>query len=306
MDWSLTPGSEEYASIDYRGNLTAKTVYAAQQITVIAQPYDGGERVTKNIWILPKTTGLGLMLDGAPLGSTLNVDQAQTKTLQLSAKVYPDGALQEMQWTSTASGVARVDEDGLVTLVKPGVTVIKAATKDGSRLTAQVTLNVTYVDSAGKLTLTAGEMPEIGLQPGQKVRLTLRGEQAIPYESVIFSVLSNQSVMGSVDENGLFTAGTLTGRVDVTAALKDDPLGRTASISIQVIPVQAAELALTAELPEENLLDGTVIFDRTELNRDVIFPVTAKAFDRQGVEVVKDILWSSSDTSIAKVDLRAV
>ena len=300
--WSLAPGSEEYASIDYRGNLTAKTVYAAQQITVIAQLYDGGERATKNIWILPKTTGLGLMLDGAPLGSTLNVDQAQTETLQLSAKVYPDGALQEMQWTSTASGVARVDENGLVTLVKPGVTVIKAATKDGSRLTAQVTLNVTYVDSAGKLTLTAGEMPEIGLQPGQKVRLTLRGEQAIPYESVIFSVLSNQSAMGSVDENGLFTAGTLTGRVDVTAALKDDPLGRTASIAIQVIPVQAAELALTAELPEENLLDGTVIFDRTELNRDVIFPVTAKAFDRQGVEVVKDILWSSSDTSIAKVD----
>ena len=302
VDWSLAPGSEEYASINDRGNLTAKTVYAAQQITVIAQPYDDGERVTKNIWIRPKTTGLGLMLDGAPLGSTLNVDQAQTKTLQLSAKVYPDGALQEMQWTSTASGVARVDEDGLVTLVKPGVTVIKAATKDGSRLTAQVTLNVTYVDSAGKLTLTAGEMPEIGLQPGQKVRLTLRGEQAIPYESVVFSVPSNQSAMGSVDENGLFTAGTLTGRVDVTAALKDDPLGRTASISIQVIPVQAAELALTAELPEENLLDGTVIFDRTELNRDVIFPVTAKAFDRQGVEVVKDILWSSSDTSIAKVD----
>ena len=302
VDWSLAPGSEEYASIDYRGNLTAKTVYAAQQITVIAQPYDGGERVTKNIWILPKTTGLGLMLDGAPLGSTLNVDQAQTETLQLSAKVYPDGALQEMQWTSTASGVARVDEDGLVTLVKPGVTVIKAATKDGSRLTAQVTLNVIYVDSAGKLTLTAGEMPEIGLQPGQKVRLTLRGEQAIPYESVVFSVPSNQSAMGSVDENGLFTAGTLAGRVDVTAALKDDPLGRTASIAIQVIPVQAAELALTAELPEENLFDGTVIFDRTELNRDVIFPVTAKAFDRQGVEVVKDILWSSSDTSIAKVD----
>ena len=302
VDWSLAPGSEEYASIDYRGNLTAKTVYAAQQITVIAQPYDGGDRVTKNIWILPKTTGLGLMLDGAPLGSTLNVDQAQTETLQLSAKVYPDGALQEMQWTSTASGVARVDENGLVTLVKPGVTIIKAATKDGSRLTAQVTLNVTYVDSAGKLTLTAGEMPEIGLQPGQTVRLTLRGEQAIPYESVIFSVPSNQSAMGSVDENGLFTAGKLTGRVDVTAALKDDPLGRTASISIQVIPVQAAELTLTAELPEENLLDGTVIFDRTELNRDVIFPITAKAFDRQGGEVAKDILWNSSDTSIAKVD----
>ena len=304
VDWSLAYGGEDYASIDSSGVLTAKTVHAAQQITVIAQPRDGGEAATKSIWILPKTTGLGLLLDGAPLGSTLSVEQSQTKTLQLSAKVYPDGALQEMQWTSSAENVARVDDTGLVTLVQPGTAVIKAATKDGSKLTAQVTLYVTYVDSAGKLTLTAAAMPEIGLQPGQSVRLTLRGEEKIPAENVIFSVPASQSAMGSIDENGRFTAGNIPGKVTVTAALKGDPLGRAASITIPVIPTQAAKLSLTATLPEGpgQLVNGMVIFDQADMKRDVFFSVNAQAYDRLGQSMEADLLWSSTDSSIAEVD----
>ena len=304
VDWSLAYGGEDYASIDSSGVLTAKTVHAAQQITVIAQPRDGGEGATKSIWILPKTTGLGLLLDGAPLGSTLSVEQSQTNTLQLSAKVYPDGALQEKQWTSSAENVARVDDTGLVTLVQPGTAVIKAATKDGSKLTAQVTLYVTYVDSAGKLTLTAAAMPEIGLQPGQSVRLTLRGEEKIPAENVIFSVPASQSAMGSIDENGRFTAGNTPGKVTVTAALKGDPLGRTASITIPVIPAQAAKLSLTATLPEGSgqLVNGMVIFDQADMKRDVFFSVKAQAYDRLGQSLETDLLWSSTDSSIAEVD----
>ncbi len=304
VDWSLAYGGEDYASIDSSGVLTAKTVHAAQQITVIAQPRDGGEAATKSIWILPKTTGLGLLLDGAPLGSTLSVEQSQTKTLQLSAKVYPDGALQEMQWTSSAENVARVDDTGLVTLVQPGTAVIKAATKDGSKLTAQVTLYVTYVDSAGKLTLTAAAMPEIGLQPGQSVRLTLRGEEKIPAENVIFSVPVSQSAMGSIDENGRFIAGNTPGKVTVTAALKGDPLGRAASITIPVIPAQAAKLSLTAALPEGpgQLVNGMAIFDQADMKRDVFFSVNAQAYDRLGQSMEADLLWSSTDSSIAEVD----
>ena len=304
VDWSLAYGGEDYASIDSSGVLTAKTVHAAQQITIIAQPRDGGEGATKSIWILPKTTGLGLLLDDAPLGSTLSVEQSQTNTLQLSAKVYPDGALQEMQWTSSAENVARVDDTGLVTLVQPGTAVIKAATKDGSKLTAQVTLYVTYVDSAGKLTLTAAAMPEIGLQPGQSVRLTLRGEEKIPAENVIFSVPVSQSAMGTIDENGRFTAGNTPGKVTVTAALKGDPLGRAASITIPVIPAQAAKLSLTATLPEGpgQLANGMVIFDQADMKWDVFFSVKAQAYDRLGQSLETDLLWSSTDSSIAEVD----
>ena len=303
--WSLAAGGQNYASIDDKGILTAKTVYAAQQVTVLARPYDGGEIVRKTVWILPKTTGLGLLLDGAPLGSTLNVDQAETGTLALSAQVYPEGALQEVQWSSSAEEVARVDENGRVTLAKPGTAVIKATTKDGSKLTAQVTLNVTFLDPSTTLTLT-GEIPQPGLEPGQTVQLRLRGTMAIDPERVSFAVPSNQSAMGSVDEKGLFTAGDTAGMVTVIASLKNDPLCRSASMTVPVVPVQARSLTLTPNLcgPGQVSQEGentTVIFSLEEANSGAAFDLTAEAMDLYGSLIEKDVLFTSTDTSIAKV-----
>lgn len=303
--WSLAEGGSNYASIDSKGVLTARTVYSAQQVTVIAQPYDGSEQVTKTIWILPKTTGLGLLLDGGPLGSTLNVDQAQTKVLQLSAKVYPDGALQEVSWSSSNESVARVDETGLVTLAKPGTVVIQAATKDGSKLTAQVTLNVTYLDANSKLTLV-GEVPQPGLEPGQTVQLTLWGEAAIEAENVVFSVPSNQSAMGSIDGSGLFTAGSAAGNVTVTAALKDDPLGRSASITIPVLPMQAHTVLAVPVLDgvgQVTQRDGIyeAIFRQTEVEGSYSFRLRVQAQNYQGQPLSGKFVYTTTDASIAKV-----
>lgn len=303
--WSLAEGGSNYASIDSKGVLTARTVYSAQQVTVIAQPYDGSEQVTKTIWILPKTTGLGLLLDGGPLGSTLNVDQAQTKVLQLSAKVYPDGALQEVSWSSSNESVARVDETGLVTLAKPGTVVIQAATKDGSKLTAQVTLNVTYLDANSKLTLV-GEVPQPGLEPGQTVQLTLWGEAAIEAENVVFSVPSNQSAMGSIDGSGLFTAGSAAGNVTVTAALKDDPLGRSASITIPVLPMQAHTVLAVPVLDgvgQVTQRDGIyeAIFRQTEVEGGYSFRLRVQAQNYQGQPLSGKFVYTTTDASIAKV-----
>lgn len=303
--WSLAEGGSNYASIDSKGVLTARTVYSAQQVTVIAQPYDGSEQVTKTIWILPKTTGLGLLLDGGPLGSTLNVDQAQTKTLQLSAKVYPDGALQEVSWSSSNESVARVDETGLVTLAKPGTVVIQATTKDGSKLTAQVTLNVTYLDANSKLTLV-GEVPQPGLEPGQTVQLTLWGEAAIEAENVVFSVPSNQSAMGSIDGSGLFTAGSTAGNVMVTAALKDDPLGRSATITIPVLPMQAHTVLAVPVLDgvgQVTQRDGIyeAIFRQTEVEGGYSFRLRVQAQNYQGQPLSGKFVYTTTDASIAKV-----
>lgn len=303
--WSLAEGGSNYASIDSKGVLTARTVYSAQQVTVIAQPYDGSEQVTKTIWILPKTTGLGLLLDGGPLGSTLNVDQAQTKTLQLSAKVYPDGALQEVSWSSSNESVARVDETGLVTLAKPGTVVVQAATKDGSKLTAQVTLNVTYLDANSKLTLV-GEVPQPGLEPGQTVQLTLWGEAVIEAENVVFSVPTNQSAMGSIDGSGLFTAGSTAGNVTVTAALKDDPLGRSASITIPVLPMQAHTVLAVPVLDgvgQVTQRDGIyeAIFRQTEVEGGYSFRLRVQAQNYQGQPLSGKFVYTTTDASIAKV-----
>ena len=305
--WSLSSGDEAYASITTGGVLTAKTVYEARQVTVTAQPYDGSEPATKTVWILPLTTGMSLNLENKPLDDRLDVDMLGTKTLNLSAQVQPAGAPDAVTWSSSATGVARVDANGVVTLVKPGKAVIKATSTDGSRVTAQVSLTVTYLDGSNKLTLSA-EVPAQGLQPGQTVQLTLRGEADIAPENVIFTVPANKAAMGSVDASGIFTAGSTTGTVTVTAALKDDPLNRKASLNLKIIPLQAAEMALTAQLPEdlgtltEQAGEPLLILPKSALVEKTTFPLVLLAKDYRGEDVTPGIRWSSSDSSIASVD----
>lgn len=307
--WSLGSGDAAYASITDGGVLTAKTVYEARQITVTAQPYDGGEAVTKTIWILPLTTGMSLNLEDKPLDDQLDVDMLYAKTLNLSAQVQPAGALETVTWSSSAANVARVDADGVVTLMRPGKAVIKASSVDGSKVAAQVTLNVTYLDGSTKLTLT-GDVPAQGLQPGQTAQFTLRGSEEIAPENVIFTVPANMAAMGSVDETGLFTAGSKAGTVTVTAALRGDPLNRKASVRFKVLPLQAEEMALSAQLPEgfgtltEQAGEPLLILSRADVTANTTFPLTLLAKDYRGETMNPGVKWSSSDTSIAAVDAK--
>ncbi len=79
-------------------------------------------------------------------GITLSNDQtdlAVGETLQLTAEVTPANALnKKLKWTSSNSGVATVDENGLVTGLSKGTAVIKATATDGSGKSASVTLKV--------------------------------------------------------------------------------------------------------------------------------------------------------------------
>lgn len=307
--WSLGSGDAAYASITDGGVLTAKTVYEARQITVTAQPYDGGDAVTKTIWILPLTTGMSLNLEDKPLDEQLDVDMLYTKTLNLSAQVQPAGALETVTWSSSAANVARVDADGVVTLMRPGKAVIKASSVDGSKVAAQVTLNVTYLDGSTKLTLT-GDVPAQGLQPGQTVQFTLRGSEEIAPENVIFTVPANMAAMGSVDDTGLFTAGSKAGTVTVTAALRGDPLNRKASVRFKVLPLQAEEMALSAQLPEgfgtltEQAGEPLLILSKADVTANTTFPLTLLAKDYRGETMNPGVKWSSSDTAIAAVDAK--
>ena len=71
-------------------------------------------------------TGVGL----APSSETLEVDD----TLQLVATVYPTNATNKaVSFSSSAEGVATVDEDGLVTAVAEGSATITVTTSDGNK-----------------------------------------------------------------------------------------------------------------------------------------------------------------------------
>ena len=153
--WSLAPGDEAYASITSAGVLTAKAVDAVQEITVIATPLDGSPEATKTIRILPQVKEIALFVDGVSAPSTLSPDMYERTTLDFYAEVQPEGARTDVTWSSNNPKVAAVAADGTVTLLKPGTAVIKAAAADGSKVSAQVTLNVTYTDHSPKLGASA-------------------------------------------------------------------------------------------------------------------------------------------------------
>ena len=65
------------------------------------------------------------------------------ETVQLSAVVLPDGAPQEVAWTSETESAAAVDALGLVIAVSEGTAIIKATAKDGSGISGELTITVT-------------------------------------------------------------------------------------------------------------------------------------------------------------------
>lgn len=139
--WSLEEDSKAYAFISDTGVLTAKAVAEPVEITVLASPVNGEETAKKTIQILPKAAELSILADGEMTGNTLVVDLTEKRVLGLTAQIQPDGAMTTVTWTSDAPEVASVDEDGMVTLLKPGTAVIQAASTDGGA-SAQLTLRL--------------------------------------------------------------------------------------------------------------------------------------------------------------------
>ena len=147
VTWSLAPGSEAYASISGKGQLTVKKdLTAPAEIWVLATANDAGAvSVRQSISVTPLAWGLdirsneGLLLNG----TTFVHDMEETDILRLSADLYPAEADRSITWKSSNTKVAEIDPDsGEVTCLKPGTVTITAATNDGSKLKTTFKLTV--------------------------------------------------------------------------------------------------------------------------------------------------------------------
>ena len=153
--WSLDGDSRDYAYIDENGVLMAKSGDEVQKITVIATPTDGSPELRKTLWRLPPAKKISLCLGDKSVPEVLDWDIYDNATLDFYAEVQPKGALTQVTWSSNNPKVAAVAADGTVTLLKPGTAVIKATAADGSKVAAQVTLNVIYTNHSPKLGVSA-------------------------------------------------------------------------------------------------------------------------------------------------------
>ena len=297
---------------------------------------------TQEIKILPKVSKLTLKDGDTIVGSTGSAAETQTidmqerPQVQLAAIVSPDTATRRVIWKTNASSVATVNENGLVTFVKPGTVTIIAEAADGSGKTASVKFSVIYLDAATRFTATS-DAPAIGLQAGDTAQISVFGTDkanALSKTEFSYSIPAAQAEIASVDESGVVTGGSKPGTATVTAELKGDPLKRKATVNVKVIPTQTARVTLTtdemaAPAPAEIVwldANGNVTTETGEIHSYVVnldvsdmaahgltksgyaFTITPALENADGNEIPltgKSVKYATTDGKIATVKLNA-
>jgi hypothetical protein len=124
----------------------ARMIYYGGEALETVAPVKIVDIVDSGVQIVPKTAEGLLLMQGEALvnGKTLTVSLAEAQGLDLEALLYTTAtdstAPAAVTWKSSATGVARVDANGHVTLLKAGTAKI---TVTQGKLIATVTIKVT-------------------------------------------------------------------------------------------------------------------------------------------------------------------
>ena len=215
-----------------------------------------------------------------------NISIARDSTVLLTATALPEDADDtSVVWSSDNENIATVDENGLVTAIGIGETVITATAHDGSGRKDKCNITVTP-KLVKQITLSNNE---ITLYNNDNVQLTatVYPEDA-DNKDVVWTSSNDWAV--KVDENGLVTCVDYSyGEAVVTATAKDGS-GVTATCKVTLKQRQITSLSLSAD---ELSLERT----STALLTSHIIPDNA---DRPA------LIWRSSDENVATVNYPGV
>ena len=158
VTWTVSDTS--LATISSAGKLTAaKGLTRAAAVTVTATAKDSTWSTSRVVQVLPLTTAVEVF---GPFGGKYPVDISNTTQkwdlnegdgFSLSARTFPDGAMENVTWKSSSAKIATVDKDGKVTCLKAGTVTITATAADGSGKKASFKLTVHKTMTEGSLQL---------------------------------------------------------------------------------------------------------------------------------------------------------
>lgn len=200
----------------------------------------------------------------------------------LKADIQPSNATcKELTWKSADNGIARVDQNGVVTGVKVGKTTITAVTADGN-MRAACQLTVKQRITGMKFKTPACTVTKKGQTVNLQKYLVINPKDA---SSKRLSWKSGNKNTATVDKNGKVKFKASKGRVTITATALD---GSKKSAKITVIY-------------------GKKI-TRLKINKSSLTLKKGKSFNLKA-EIVKPekpaykkLIWSSANSKVAKVD----
>ena len=204
---------------------------------------------------------------------------AEGDVVTLTATVNPSNASNKnVYWASSDQAVATVDANGKVTAIKAGKTTITVTTEDGGKTAScSVTVNAKTVSG---VTL---DKASVELTEGDKTMLTAIVTPSYATNKNVEWSSSNESVASVQD--GVITA-IKPGVATITVTTEDG--GKTASCSVTVNERIYPVISVT--------LDKTSV----ELKKGETVILTAAVAPKNATN--KNVIWSSSDSSTAKVE----
>ena len=267
VEWSSSDNS--IATVD---NGIVKAIKVGT-VTITAKTMDGSDlSASCTITVMPKVA------TSISLNETAK-DIQIGNTLQLVSTILPsDIANKTVEWLTSDASVATVDENGLVTAIKPGVATITAKTTDGSDLSASCTITVKGI-LVNTLSLNTGSAE---LVIGESISL-------VPI--VLPDNATNQKLEWSSSDDGVakVSDGIVTavsqGDAVITAKTTDGS-NLSATCNIKVVPIYVSSVSLSKTsidlLVEENATITATVYPSNASNPALV--------------------WSSSNENAATVD----
>ena len=223
------------AALDGGGSTTlGATLPGSRSFRLVNRPSSGEQRRINNTIALVSRDGDSIVAPGAYVSAPNRVVLAGS-SLPVSADPYDATGRpaedQPLSWSAEGGAVA-VDENGDAVYnagEQAGVYVVSAAPGGGG-------MSVRVVDQLTGLTVTRGEtasrVTELNLEPGDQVDLTVSGAWwnlpvAMNKDHIVWTV---DASIGSIDENGRFTAGPRNGEGVITVSAG----GLTVTIPVKI------------------------------------------------------------------------
>ena len=223
-------------------------------------------------------TGIVGDIDVAPLAVTLAPGATQQYTATVS-DLHGNPRNVDLIWSSSDESVAIVDQSGLATAIAEGTAIITATAEFVSR-SATLTVEGPHVTSIAVAPL------DVTLQVGgtQQYVATVSDQHGNPMSADVVWSSSDESI-ATVDQSGLVTA--------VSAG--------TATITASVESVSGS-VTLTVEAPPPVVTNIQLVPLETTLEPGGTQQYAATITDQNGNPMSADLVWSSSNESVARVD----
>ena len=264
-----TSDNPDVAKVDEYGNVTAVGGGSAA-ITAKAGEFTATCTVTVTVPVSSVT------LDK----TTLSLTEGETNNL--TATVNPEDATNKIiSWRSGNTGVATVDNSGLVTAIGEGTATITVTTDDGGHT---ATCEVTVARKIIHVTGVELSSTNLRLIKGSTETLTATVQPADATDKGVTWSSTNQNIV-QVDQNGRVT-GVETGTATVYVTTSDGEIVAACEVTVYVPFVDVTSITL----------------DRTQAAMEKGETLTLTATVMPDDASVKTVSWTSDNPDVAKVD----